>query len=110
MKKIWLDDIRDPKDKKIQLNYGSTGDEIWVKTADEAIDLLKEGDVFSISLDNDLGENQKEGYEVAKWIEENAFMGEIEPCIVKVHSANPVANILMKRAVKNAATFWERNK
>lgn len=50
--KIWLDDER-----KAPNNF------IWVKTVDEFYDLLKDNEIIEeVSLDNDLGANQKEGY------------------------------------------------
>ena len=82
--KLWLDDNRDPKDPKIQNLFGSTGDEVWVKTMDEAIKYILQGNVEFISFDHDLdneGENpsEKTGYDLANWIEEKAFDGTLNP-------------------------------
>ena len=77
---LWLDDERDPTDPNIQNGFGSLGNEIWVKTAPEAINILSGDNVTSISLDHDLGEPEAEkgnGNDVATWIEEKAFHGEL---------------------------------
>jgi hypothetical protein len=50
------------------------GFDIHIKTADEAITLLQTGKATLISLDHDLGQ-EKTGYDVAKWMEENAANG-----------------------------------
>jgi hypothetical protein len=107
--RVWLDDIRDPKNVFIQERYGSHGDEIWVKTVDEAIELLKTGKVESISLDNDLGDGVKEGYHVADWLEEQAFIGSIPELDINVHSDNTVAKERMLQAIRSAYRYWSQN-
>jgi len=111
--KIWLDDIRNPTEEYYQIHYGACGDEVWVKTVEEAILLLEAGGVESISLDNDLGDGQREGYEVACWIEEQAFQtrynsspGLLKPLQIFAHSDNSVANPKMRQAIANAYRFW----
>lgn len=79
MMKIYLDDVREaPKG--------------WIRvhTYEEAIEGLKTGRVEQISLDNDLG-TEKEGYDVAKWIERQTFETNFRPPKIWIHSANPVA-------------------
>lgn len=74
MAKMWLDDVREP------WKHGYIG-AVWVKTADEAIELLKTGTVEEASLDHDLLErhypwNCKElpplgdgtGFDVVVWL------------------------------------------
>lgn len=108
--RVWLDDLRDPRLPHIQSGYGSRGDEVWVKTVEEAVGLLRTGRVTWISLDNDLGEGLAEGYEVACFIEEAAFFGALEPLEVFAHSDNAVANPRMQAAIDNAQRYWrERN-
>ena len=71
-----------------------------------------------ISLDHDLGEEANgTGYEVARWIEEDAFrwcQGEstgLPPLQWAVHSQNPVGFGRMTQALRNADRFWsERGK
>ncbi|MHA2043235.1 MAG: cyclic-phosphate processing receiver domain-containing protein [Candidatus Thorarchaeota archaeon] len=106
--KIWLDDERDPTKDFIKNNFGSHGDETWVKTAKEAIDLLSQDNVVSISLDHDLGPPEAgSGHDVAKWIEEAAFNGEIKPLQWRVHSANPVGARNISQALSSAERFWK---
>jgi len=107
--RVWLDDERDPTDPKIQELFGAVGDEVWVKTVSEALEFLRGGEVESISLDNDLGLNQEEGYKVADWIEEKAHEGRLLPLDVFIHSANSARRSSMKMATQNAITFWVRN-
>lgn len=97
---VWLDDIR-PMPSQYTIH---------AKTAEAAIDLLKRGNVISISLDHDLGlpENGT-GYDVAKWIEEHAFNHELPKLQWNVHSANPVGRQRIMAALKNADKFWAMN-
>ncbi len=105
--RVWLDDIRDPADSDIRRGFGSVGDEVWVKTVEEAIGLLRSGEVTSISLDNDLGEGLGEGYGVALWVEEQAFLGNLQPLTIMAHTQNPVARGKMYAAFKNARRYWK---
>lgn len=105
--KIWLDDERNPSDPKIMQNFGSEGDEIWVKTAHTAINYLKSGSVTFISLDHDLGPNSAgTGMDVATWIEEAAFNKTIPKLTWSIHSMNSVGRKNMNRALKRADEFW----
>ncbi len=94
--KVWLDDVRPVPE----------GFDLWVKNSKEAIEALKKGGVSLISLDHDLGEESGTGYDVAKFIEEMAFRGDMSPMEIRVHSANPVGAMNMMRCVKNARKFW----
>lgn len=106
---LWLDDERDPSNAYIKNNFGSRGDEVWVKTAAEAIKLLSQENVVSISLDHDLGPPEAgSGHDVAKWIEEAAFHGHLKPVKWRVHSANPVGSSNMAAALNSAERFWNR--
>lgn len=103
--KLWLDDIRDPA------KFGRP-DWIWVKTADEAIEMLKTGIVTVASLDHDLTEDQmvrggyygeiyedglKSGYDVVVWLEQHPDFW--PPVYVHVHSANPVGRARMLQVI-----------
>lgn len=92
---VWLDDER-----PIPSDY-----DVHVRTAEEAIALLKSGRVSRISLDHDLGQ-EKTGYDVAKWIEENAMKGTLRKLNVRVHTQNPVGNQNILAAIKNAQRYW----
>jgi hypothetical protein len=99
--RIWLDDER-----PMPADY-----DLHVRTVEEAIAVLEKGDVSEISLDNDLGTGLREGYDVAKWIEEAAFKhsqgeGGIPFTRVHIHTQNPAAKQKMKLALRNAHRYW----
>lgn len=92
---VWLDDER-----PMPSDY-----DVHVRTAEEAIALLKSGTVSKISLDHDLGQ-EKTGYDVAKWIEENAINGTLNKLNVRIHTQNPVGNQNILAAIRNAYRHW----
>ena len=97
--KVWLDDERPMPD------FFDT----HVKTADEAIELIKTGNVEVISLDHDLaavGVDAKTGYDVAKFIEQYAYEGG-ERMTIMVHTQNPVGRKNICMACQNAYKFWD---
>ena len=102
---LWLDDERDPSDPVVRQLFGAVGDELWVKTASEAIEVLKGGRVEMISLDHDLG-TVDNGMTVAAWIEEQAFLEKLPRIKWKIHSQNVVGVENMKRALKKADRYW----
>lgn len=76
---VYLDDVRTPP-------LGWT----LVRNAEDCITLLKTTTIGIISLDHDLGENEKDGYTVALWIEERAVNEpKWVPPLVLCHSDNP---------------------
>lgn len=91
--KVYLDDVRNPK-----RDYGD--DWIWVQTYQEAINLLKTGQVEMISLDHDLG-TKYTGYDVAKWIEEQVLQHQIPCPQVYCHSQNPVGKERIDQVICN---------
>lgn len=110
--KLWIDDIRPMPDSF----------DIWVKNADEAIKILKSGVVTHVSFDHDLGdiketdgpivlwnEYEKTGYDIATWVERQAYLGVIPPFTYEVHSANPVGAERIKRSMQNAIKYWRTN-
>ena len=74
---------------------------------DEAIELLKSDQVTEISLDHDLGDDERgTGYDVVTWIEEAVALEGFVPPIIRVHSANSSARMKMEagiRAIEKAA-------
>ena len=59
---------------------------------DEAIALLETGQVREISLDHDLGDDQRgTGYDVILWIEKAVALRSFKPPKILVHSANASA-------------------
>jgi len=92
--KVFLDDIRDPPDDSW----------ILLRTGESTMAFLctQEGNIDTLSLDHDLGEGKKTGYEVLKWIEAQVFLhGYKPPKEIIVHSANPVGIKNMKAAIKS---------
>lgn len=107
MLKIWLDDERDPADPEIQRDFGANGDEVWVKTAADAINMLSNGNVASVSFDHDLGKmGAGTGYDVAKYVEQNAFLGKIPKFKWTVHSMNIVGRKNIINCMLKAESFW----
>lgn len=104
---IWLDDERDPKDKFIQERFGADPGMTWVKTAAEAILLLKSADVTFISFDHDLGVGGS-GYDVAKWLEQSAYRG-YKRIQWHVHSMNTVGCQNMLMALKKCEDYWNQH-
>jgi hypothetical protein len=79
--KLYLDDERETPEGWVRV--------LW---PDEAIKLLKTGKVSEISLDHDLGDDQRgTGYDVILWIEEKVIIHGFTPPNIKVHSANSSA-------------------
>lgn len=96
---LWLDDLR-----PMPNNFNQ-----HAKTAKEAIDILKTNNVAKISLDHDLGPPEAgTGYDVAKFIEEQAFHQNIKPMRWEIHSANVIGRQNIEMAMTNADKFWSR--
>lgn len=95
---VWLDDIRLPPE----------GFQ-WVKTAWDAINLIKTGKVGYISLDHDLSDDVAfgTGYDVASYIEEYAYRGG-RRIKWNIHSANPVGRRRMEAALMSADRYWRK--
>jgi hypothetical protein len=78
--RLWVDDLRNPP----------SWYDVWAKSAEDAIDIIKRGDISAISLDHDLADG-KDGIAVANWLEEAVITGTLRGCPkVQIHSANPV--------------------
>jgi len=76
----------------------------WVRVywPEEAIDLLKSGEVTEISLDHDLGDDDHgTGYDVVLWIEEQVVLNSFSPPKITVHSANSSAREKMELGIRN---------
>ena len=87
---IFLDDVRDaPKG--------------WIKVRwpNEVIEYLKTGKVKTLSLDHDLGDDEKgTGYDIILWIEERVKLSEFNPPEIIIHSANSVGRQRMERGIE----------
>lgn len=89
---------------KVYLDDERQTPEGWVRVywPDEAIDLLKTGQVTEISLDHDLGDDERgTGYDVLLWIEEAVVLEDFDPPRMKVHSANSSARDKMENAIQS---------
>lgn len=89
--RVFLDDMRTPPDG-------------WILVAwpDEAIELLKTGKVEQISLDHDLGDDDKgTGYDVVLWIERAVALHGFKPPQILVHSANISARKKMEAGISS---------
>jgi hypothetical protein len=88
--KVFLDDERVTPDGWVRVYW-----------PDEAIDLLKSGQVTEISLDHDLGDDQRgTGYDVVLWIEEAVAVHGFVPPRIAVHSANSSARQKMEAGIR----------
>ncbi len=88
--KVYLDDERDTPEGWIRVYW-----------PDEAIDLLANGNVEEISLDHDLGDDDRgTGYDVILWIEEAVATSDFTPPVIRVHSANSSAREKMERGIE----------
>jgi hypothetical protein len=93
MIRVYLDDERVPPD-------GWT----LVRWPDEAIELLKQGDVEEISLDHDLGDDLRgTGYDVVLWVERAVVDDGFHPPAMRVHSANSSARAKMELGIEAIA-------
>ena len=85
----------------------------WVRVywPDEAIVLLETGDVTEISLDHDLGDDERgTGYDVVLWIEEAVALRAFEPPTILVHSANSSARDKMLAGIRAIKSLVARRK
>lgn len=83
----------------------------WVRVywPDDAIRLLETGNVEEISLDHDLGDDERgTGYDVILWIEEAVALRGFRPPIITVHSANSSAAAKMRAGVDSIARLTNR--
>ena len=89
--KVYLDDERETPDGWVRVYW-----------PDEAIELLKTGDVVEISLDHDLGNDEKgTGYDVVLWLEEAVITRNFKPPLIKIHSANSSAREKMELGIQS---------
>lgn len=88
---------------KVYLDDERVTPEGWTRVywPQEAISLLEAGGVEEISLDHDLGDDERgTGYDVLEWIEEAVVLKGFVPPVLRVHSANPAARIRMQAAIE----------
>ena len=97
--KVYLDDERKPPD-------GWT----LVRWPEDAIALLKTNQVTDLSLDHDLGDdNRGTGYDVVLWVEEAVATNSFIPPKMKVHSANSSARLKMENGIESIVRMNMKN-
>lgn len=100
--KVYLDDVRPTP-------------EGWVRCywPEEVINILKSQQVSHLSLDHDLGDienDQRNGYAVLLWIEEQVVTnGFTPPPVITVHSDNSSARIKMEAAIQSIYRQHQKN-
>lgn len=87
MIKVYLDDVRPTPDGWTHCYW-----------PDEVIQLIEQGGVEEVSLDHDLGDDDRgTGYDVLIYLEERVFSDpSFVPPKISIHSANPAAVARMK--------------
>lgn len=87
---------------KIFLDDERKTPEGWTRVywPDEAILLLDAGGVTEISLDHDLGDDERgTGYDVILWLEEAVALRNFDPPRIFIHSANSSARQKMQAGI-----------
>lgn len=98
--RVFLDDERATPDGWVRVYWPA-----------EAIALLKTGAVEELSLDHDLGDDERgTGYDVVIWIEEAVALHNFMPPKIKVHSANSSAREKMLAGIRSIEQFAAHNK
>jgi len=88
--KVYLDDERPAPAGWMQVRW-----------PEEVICLLQTGQVTDVSLDHDLGDDQRgTGYDVIRWIEDQVAFHDFTPPCLSVHSANPSARVRMEQGIE----------
>jgi len=81
---------------------------VGVKWPEEVIDLLKTGEVTHLSLDHDLGNDERgTGYDVVVWVEEQVVLRNFTPPVISLHTANPSARQKMQTGVDSINRLWK---
>lgn len=89
---------------KVYLDDERTAPEGWVQARwpDEVIAMLQSGNVTELSLDHDLGNDERgTGYDVLVWLEEQVVCYPFLLPVIHVHTANPAARLRMKAAIQS---------
>jgi len=97
--KVWLD-YRLPMPEHLGFNK-------HINNSEEAIHLLKEGNVKHISFEYDLGAGSEPGSSVAKYIYDGAFLGDIKKITWDTHSRNPLSKRIIVPLMLMAERYWK---
>jgi hypothetical protein len=85
----------------------------WVRAfwPSEVIELLETGLVTEVSLDHDLGNDERgTGYDVILWVEEAVVLRGFKPPRIRVHSANSSARERMLAGISAIEKHASRDK
>jgi hypothetical protein len=98
--KLFLDDERQPPEGWV-----------LVRWPEDAIELLRHGDVTHISLDHDLGDDERgTGYDVLTWIERAVVLDGFSPPEMSIHTSNASARLRMQLAVTSIKRLHEQQR
>lgn len=94
--KLWLDDVLPPLKGWV-----------WCKSAEECTLMwaIFKNEVTEVSLDHDLGDGKKTGYDVTKWLEMEMYDEPWPMPIVHIHSSNGPGRKNMNAAISSAARY-----
>lgn len=100
---LWIDDIRPINEEFAQ----KSNIRIWATTSEAALTVLKDWNITieSISFDHDLGGDDT-SMPVARWLEYQAYYGNVSPIEWFIHSANPVGRVNLEATLKKADEYW----
>lgn len=98
--KVYLDDLRPTPAGWIRVYW-----------PDEAIALLKTGNVTHISLDHDLGDDVRgTGDDVVTWLQEQVFLHNMTPPVITVHSDNASGIQKMRQGIERIYEMANANR
>lgn len=109
---IFLDDLRDTPEGFKRVNTVQECIDSIMSYQGQECGIWGSGAIRILSLDNDLGEGQPEGYKVMDWIEEKVFTDPnfICPLYFVIHSANPAAKKRMESVITRISDFNSKKK
>lgn len=97
--KVYLDDVRKTPDGWVRVYW-----------PDEAIKLLRTGKVTHISLDHDLGDDDRgTGDDVVTWLQKQVYINKMKPPIITVHSDNGPAIKKMRQGIERLYEIANNN-
>jgi len=95
MRKLWIDDFREPPDREW----------LWAKSSAEALMMYAEHKIDYIAFDYDLG-GPDTSMPVLLKIERDAQAGRRAPPRFNAHTANPVGRNHIETIMNNAMEYW----
>lgn len=107
---LWLDDVRDPFDPKLDwvkkvTHLEETIQTTWAKNVAEFKKCVEQEMPNIICFDHDLGDEES-GMDAAKWLVEYCLNNDIEIPIVYSQSSNPVGRENILSYVRQARSIY----